>query len=117
VSGALTYAGVRLGVGAVGTLAMGYRGLGDRWAGHLSTWLRGELPARFALFGRADLLWPDVGVRDAMQLRAIAGLAYSLPAVSRLLISYEGTLPFGALTEQVPALSEHALLIQAEVRL
>jgi len=116
-SGGLTYASRRLGVGAIATMALGYRGLGDRWAGHLSTWLRGELPARFALLGRIDALWPDVTQRDSVQLRMIAGLAYSLPALVRLVASYEGTLPFGSLAEQVPSVTEHALLVQAEVRL
>ena len=112
-----TYAGPRLGLGSIATLALGYRGIGERRAAHLTTWLRGELPLRFALFGRADLLWPELGAGDSLQLRAIAGVAYSLPALVRLLASYEGTLPFGALVAQVPAITEHALLVQAEVRL
>ena len=32
--------------------------------GHLSTWLRGELPACFGLLGRIDALWPDVSSRQ-----------------------------------------------------
>jgi hypothetical protein len=113
----LTYAGTRLGAGALATLALGYRGLGDRTAAHLTAWLRGELPVGFALLARADVLWPDASLYDSLQVRAICGLAYSLPALVRLVASYEGTLPFGALVAQVPALTEHALLIQAEVRL
>ena len=117
VSGGLTYAGARLGLGAIATAALGYRGIGDRWAAHLTTWLRGELPACFALLGRADVLWPEMSQRDSVQLRLIGGLAYSLPALMRLLISYEGTLPFGSLSAQVPTITEHAFLVQAEVRL
>lgn len=117
VSFGFTYAGPRLGVGSIGTVAMGYRGLGERRAAHLTSWLRGELPARFALLGRADLLWPELSAGGSLQLRAIAGVAYSLPALVRLLVSYEGTLPFGALVAQIPALTEHALLVQVEVRL
>ena len=117
VSGGLTYAGARLGIGAIATAALGYRGIGDRWAAHLTTWLRGELPACFALLGRADVLWPEVSQRDSVQLRLIGGLAYSLPALMRLLVSYEGTLPFGSLSAQVPTITEHAFLVQAEVRL
>lgn len=113
----LTYAGTRLGAGSLATLALGYRGIGDRTAAHLTTWLRGELPVGLALLARTDVLWPDAGQGDALQLRAICGIAYALPALVRLVASYEGTLPFGALTAQVPALTEHALLIQAEVRL
>lgn len=116
-SGGITYASAKLGVGSIATMALGYRGIGDRWAAHLSTWFRGELPVHFALLGRIDALWPDVADHNAVQLRLIGGVAYSLPALVRLIVSYEGTLPFGSLTTQVPALAEHALLIQAEVRL
>ncbi len=116
-SGGITYASAKLGVGSIATMALGYRGIGDRWAAHLSTWFRGELPVHFALLGRIDALWPDVADQSAVQLRLIGGVAYSLPALVRLIVSYEGTLPFGNLTTQVPALTEHALLIQAEVRL
>ena len=116
-SAGLTYSSAKLGVGSIATMALGYRGIGDRWAAHLTTWFRGELPAHFALLGRVDALWPDVALRDSVQLRLIGGVAYSLPALVRLIASYEGTLPFGSLTAQVPALTEHALLIQAEVRL
>lgn len=113
----LTYASPKVGAGSVATLALGYRGVGDRWAGHLSTWLRAELPACFALLTRVDALWPDVQDREAVQLRVIGGVAYSLPALVRLILSYEGTLPFGALRDQVPVLTEHAFLVQAEVRI
>jgi len=113
----LTYASPKVGAGSVATLALGYRGVGDRWAGHLSTWLRAELPACFALLTRVDALWPDVQDREAVQLRVIGGVAYSLPALVRLILSYEGTLPFGALRDQVPVLTEHSFLVQAEVRI
>lgn len=113
----LTYASPKVGAGSVATLALGYRGVGDRWAGHLSTWLRAELPACFALLTRVDALWPDVQDREAVQLRVIGGVAYSLPALVRLILSYEGTLPVGALRDQVPVLTEHAFLVQAEVRI
>ena len=116
-SGGITYASAKLGAGSIATMALGYRGIGDRWAAHLSTWFRGELPANFALLGRLDALWPDVADRNSVQLRLIGGVAYSLPALVRLIVSYEGTLPFGNLTAQVPAITEHALLIQSEVRL
>ncbi len=112
-----TYAGPKLGAGAVGTMAFGYRGIGDRTSGHLTAWLRGELPACFGLLGRVDALWPDVSVRDSVQLRVIGGVSYALPSLVRLIASYEGTLPFGALSSQVPSITEHAMLIQAEVRL
>lgn len=117
VSAGLTYASPKVGVGSVATLALGYRGMGDRWAGHLTTWLRAELPACFALLTRVDALWPDVQDRSAVQLRVIGGVAYSLPALVRLILSYEGTLPFGVLRDQAPTLTEHALLVQAEVRI
>ncbi len=117
VSAGLTYASPKVGAGAVATLALGYRGMGDRWAGHLTTWLRAELPACFALLTRVDALWPDVQDRSAVQLRVIGGVAYSLPALVRLILSYEGTLPFGVLRDQAPTLTEHALLVQAEVRI
>lgn len=113
----ITYASPKLGAGAVGTLALGYRGIGDRFAGHLSTWLRGELPACFGLLGRIDALWPDVSSRQDVQLRVIGGVSYSLPSLVRLIASYEGTVPFGGLAGQVPSITEHAMLIQAEVRL
>ena len=113
----VTYAGPKLGAGAVGTMAFGYRGVGDRTSGHLTGWLRGELPACFGLLGRLDALWPDVSGRDSVQLRVIGGVSYALPSLVRLLASYEGTLPFGALSAQVPSITEHAMLIQAEVRL
>lgn len=118
--GGITYSSPKLGAGALATLAMGYRGIGEQWAAQLSTWLRGDLAAGFALLGRIDLLWPEVQLADAagaMQLRAIGGLAYALPAIVRLIASYEGTLPFGRLTTQVPAITEHLLQVQAEVRL
>lgn len=113
----LTHAGLRFGAGAIGTLAFGYRGLGERTAAHLTAWLRGELRARVGFLARADALWPDASQRDAVQLRMIAGLSYALPALVRFIASYEGTLGLGALSEQVPAITEHALLIQAEVRI
>ena len=113
----LTYASPKVGAGSVTTLALGYRGMGDRWAAHMTSWLRAELPACFALLARVDALWPDVQDRSAVQLRVIGGVAYSLPALVRLILSYEGTLPQGALRDQVPALTEHAFLVQAEVRI
>lgn len=113
----LTHASPRFGAGAIGTLAFGYRGLGERSAAHLSAWVRGELPIRIGLLGRADVLWPDVSQRSATQLRMIAGASYALPALVRLIASYEGTLGLGALSEQVPAITEHSLLVQAEVRI
>jgi hypothetical protein len=113
----LTYASPQLGAGAVGTLAFGYRGLGERGAAHLTAWLRGELPIRLGFLGRADVLWPDTAQRGSLQLRLIAGVSYALPALIRLIASYEGTLALGALSEQVPAIPEHALLLQAEVRI
>lgn len=113
----LTHASPRFGAGAIGTLAFGYRGLGERPAAHLSAWLRGELPIRIGFLGRADALWPDTAQSSTLQLRLIAGVSYALPALVRLIVSYEGTLGLGALSEQVPAITEHALLIQAEVRI
>lgn len=113
----LTHASPHFGAGAIGTLAFGYRGLGERPAAHLSTWLRGELPVRIGFMGRADVLWPDTAQLSALQVRLIAGVSYALPALVRLIASYEGTLGLGALSEQVPAITEHALLVQAEVRI
>lgn len=113
----LTHASTRFGAGAIGTLAFGYRGLGERSAAHLTAWLRGELPIRIGFLGRADVLWPDTAQRGALQLRLVAGVSYALPALVRLIASYEGTLGLGALSEQVPAITEHALLVQAEVRI
>jgi hypothetical protein len=113
----LTHASPQLGAGAIGTLAFGYRGLGERPAAHLSAWLRGELPVRIGFLGRADVLWPDTAQPTTLQLRTIAGVSYALPALVRLIASYEGTFGLGALSEQVPAITEHALLIQAEVRI
>lgn len=113
----LTHAAAHFGAGAIGTLAFGYRGLGERPAAHLSAWLRGELPIRIGFLGRADVLWPDTAQSTTLQLRLIAGASYALPALVRLIVSYEGTLGLGALSEQVPAITEHALLIQAEVRI
>lgn len=120
VAGGVTYASPRLGAGAIATLAMGYRGVGDQWAAHLSTWLRGDLAAGFGLLGRVDLLWPDARGEDpagSMQMRLIGGLSYALPSIVRLIVSYDGTLPFGGLSAQVPAIREHTLQVQAEVRL
>lgn len=113
----LTHASPHFGAGALGTLAFGYQGLGERNAAHFTAWLRGELPIRIGFFGRADALWPDMTQKDALQLRLIGGVSYALPALVRLVVSYEGTLGLGALAEQVPAITEHTLLVQAEVRL
>jgi len=117
LAGGLTYAGQRLGAGAIGTWAMGYRGVGSRDAGHLTAWVRGTLPRAFFLYGRADLLWPSVADAGALQARVIAGAGYALPAIVRLYVSYEGLLPVGALRNQVPALEEHALVVVVEGRL
>ncbi len=117
LSGGLTYTGTKLGAGAIGTWALGYRGVGARDAGHLTLWARGELPKHVQLFTRFDLLWPDTTFADAMQLRYIGGIAYRLPMLARILVSYEGTFPFGALTAQVPSIQEHNLLVQIEARL
>jgi hypothetical protein len=117
LAGAVTYLGRRLGAGAVGTWALGYRGIGFRDAAHLSVWGRGELPARFYLYGRADLLWPDAADVASLQARVLGGVAYALPSLVRILLGYEGTFPVGTLTMQVPAVEEHALLVQLEARL
>jgi len=116
-AGGVTYEGRKLGAGAIGTWAMGWQGLGARDAGHLTAFVRGELPRRLYLFARSDLLWPDVKDAGAIQLRLIGGVAYALPMLIRILVSYEGTLPFGSLTQAVPSLREHDLLIQIEARL
>lgn len=113
----LSHASPHFGAGALGTLALGYGGLGERNAAHFTAWLRGELPVRIGFFGRADALWPDMTQKDALQLRLIGGVSYALPALVRLVASYEGTLGLGALAEQVPAITEHTLLVQVEVRL
>jgi hypothetical protein len=116
-SAGITYAGHKWGAGAVGTWALGYRGLGDRWAGHLTGWLRGEFFSSLGIFGRLDGLWPDVNDKESLQLRLIGGVSYALPALVRFVVSYEGTLPFGTLSAQIPNVTEHAMLVQAEVRL
>ncbi len=117
LAGGVTYAGRRLGLGAIGAWAIGYQGVGSRDAGHLSVWGRGELPYRFFLIGRVDMLWPDTRDASSMQARFIAGVAYALPAIVRLLVDYEGTVPFGTLSNQVPSVTSHALLVQVEARL
>src|SRR6185369_1868305 len=104
LAGGLTYEGRRLGAGAIGTWAMGWNGLGARDAGHATIFLRGELPYRLYLFGRTDLLWPDTQKPGDLQLRVIGGVAYALPALVRIVVSYEGTFPFGTLTDVVPAI-------------
>jgi hypothetical protein len=78
---------------------------------------RGELPLRFYLFGRVDALWPDTNEARGVQLRLAGGLAYALPALVRLVVSYEGSLPFGSLVNAVPAIREHDFLAQIEARL
>jgi hypothetical protein len=115
--GGFTYEGRKFGAGATGVWAMGWNGIGNRDAGHLSVFARGELPKRFYLFGRIDALWTDTSVRSDVQLRLIGGVAYALPMLLRILVSYEGTLPFGALTSAVPSLREHDILAQIEARL
>lgn len=116
-SAGLTLQKPRIGAGAIGTVALGYRGIADRYAGHVTAWLCTALPASFGLLGRVDALWPDVSESSSVSLRVIGGASYALPALARLIVSYEGTFPFGSLSAQVPSLTEHAMLLQAEVRL
>lgn len=117
VFGGVLYSGGRLGLGAVGSYAMGFRGVGDRDAGDLLVFARGRLPYGVLLFGRAEVLWPDARDAGSQQLRVAAGLGYALPLIGRLHVAYDGTLAAGALSQQVPSVSEHALLVVAEARL
>ncbi len=117
LAGGVTYTGRRVGAGALATWAIGYLGVGGRDAAHLTAWARGELPLRLFLFARADLLWPDAHDAGSLQARVIAGAAWALPAIARVVVSYEGTLPGGALAGQVPSIEEHQLLVQVEARL
>lgn len=117
VFGGVIYGGARLGLGVVGSYAMGYRGIGDRDAGALLAFARGQLPFGALLFGRAEALWPDARAAASQQLRLSAGLGYALPWLVRLHVAYDGTLAFGALANQIPAVREHGLLVAAEARL
>jgi hypothetical protein len=115
--GGLQYTGRYLGAGALGFWAIGWNGLGGRDAGYLTAWVRGELPLRFFLFGRIDELWPDTHNAGSTQTRLVGGIAYGLPALVRVVISYEGTFGTGAVGMQVPAVTQHVLQFQLEARL
>src|SRR5262249_37944000 len=101
----------------VGGYAWGYRGVGSRDAAFASGWARGGVVLGFQLFARADLLWPDAGDAAALQLRLVGGIAYALPWIARIAVSYEGPLAEGALATQAPPPEPHALLIQVEGRI
>lgn len=115
--GGLTYVGPRSGAGAIATWAMGYRGAGNREAAHLMLFARRELPWRFLLFARGEMLWPDSADPASLQARVQGGLSYALPLLVRLHLAYEGIVALGAVAAQVPAVGEHALSVVAEARL
>ena len=117
LAGGVSYTGRLLGAGAMGVWAIGWNGLGARDAGYLTAWARAELPLRFYLFGRLDELWPDTRDAGSTQTRVIGGIAYGLPSLVRVLVSYEGTFGTGTVGMQVPAVKQHTLLFQLEARL
>jgi hypothetical protein len=115
--GAVIYSGRKFGAGLLGGYAMGYNGDGSVNAGYGNFWARGELPYRFQLFGRADMLWPNASDGGSMQTRLIAGVAYALPMIARIALSYEGVVTSGAVHNATPSPDENAFLISIEGRI